>query len=244
MRALWLQTAVETKLWLRRRDRFIFSLALPVMFLVFFGALYGNQKSGGHVYIDYIVPGYAVFAILAVALSNVAANLAGERQYGILKRLQGTPLRRWMIVMGKVLAASVLLVGVILVLVVVGILVYHAQLLGNQLAAILVLAVGILSFAAMGISMGGIMKADSAVAVGSLVYLALSFLGGVFIPLSQFPPGLHRIAEFLPSARLVDALRQIWTYGHGLGSTGMDLPIVLAWGVGALLVAGRRFRWE
>lgn len=117
-------------------------------------------------------------------------------------------------------------------------------LLGNPLQAIVVLAVGILCFATIGIVLGGIVKPDSSVAVANLVYLAFSFLGGVFIPLAEFSKGLRDFATLLPSERMNDALQTIWTRGQGLGQTGLDLPVIVLWAVAILLIGSRRFRWE
>jgi ABC-2 type transport system permease protein len=245
MRALALQGFIEIKLQLRRREVVFFSLLLPVLFLLFFGALYGNQvTSSGRSYIDYIVPGYAVYAIMSVALVTLAINVATERQFGILKRLGGTPLPRASLVAAKIISGALLAAAVIVVLVVLGITAYHAQLRGNMAAAILVLIVGILSFAAMGITFGGIVKPDSAAAAANLISLTFAFLGGVFIPLDQFPETLRNIAQVLPSERLNDALQAIWTKGQGLGATGSDLLVVALWAAAALALGARRFRWE
>src|SRR5579872_3954511 len=185
MKGLIEQIEVEVKLWLRRRESVIFSLLLPVLFLAFFGALYGSQKvkGTGISYISYLVPGYAVYAIMAASLGTVAVNLADERTSKILKRLGGTPLPRAGLLLAKVVAGSLLIAAVIAVLLLVGTLGYKAQVRGSVLAGLLVLALGIVSFAAMGIVLGGVVKPDAAVALSSLVYLTLSFLGGVFIPL-------------------------------------------------------------
>jgi len=244
MHVLAMQSMTEVKLWLRRRETVFFSLLLPVMFLVFFGAVYGSQKRDGITYISYLVPGYAVFATMAVALGTVCTNLATERQSHILKRLGGTPLPRWKMIVAKVIAGSLLVAAVVLVLVMVGTFVYGAHLRGNSLEALLVLAIGVAVFSVMGIVLGGTVKAESSVAVANLVYLTLSFLGGVFVPLDQFPKSLQNFATLLPSERLADAVETIWTRGQGISDTGMDIPVLVAWAVVILLIGSRTFRWE
>jgi len=240
------QARIEILLWLRRREAVVFSLLLPVMFLAFFGALYGAQKVKGTdiSYISYLVPGYAVYAIMASALGTLAVNLATERDTKILKRLGVTPLPRTALIGAKVVAGAVLIAAVIAVLILVGTLGYKAHVYGNVFAGLFILAVGIFSFATLGIVLGGLVKPDSSVAVSNLFYLALSFLGGVFIPLDQFPSGLRHVAEILPSERLNDALQTVWTRGQGLGDTGWDLPIVVAWALAAVLLGSRRFQWQ
>lgn len=240
------QSVMEVRLRLRLRETVVFTLMLPILFLLFFGALYGND-SVPHTsikYINFIVPGYSVYAIMAVALGTTSASLAGERQYGILKRLGGTPLPRPILLGAKVVSAGLLAAAVIVVLVAVGILGYHVELRGNILASIVVLAVGILTFASMGITLGGVVKPDASVAAGSLLYLAFSFLGGVFVPLYQFPRTLRHIAQYLPSERMVHAMQSVWTTGGGFQGVEQDILVMAAWGVGALVIAARRFRWE
>lgn len=245
MRTLYRQSLTETKLWLRRRETVFFSLLLPIMFLLFFGALYGNQtERGGMKYIDYIVPGYSIFAIMAIALGTMTVNLATERQFGILKRLGGTPLPRLSLLAAKVIAGSLLAAAVIVVLIVFGIIFYGAHIRGNPGAAIIVLLVTTLSFASLGIALGGVIRPNSAVAAGNLVYLAFSFLGGVFVPLSQFPGGLLSVAKFLPSEHAVKAIQEVWTQGQGLDRVGGDLLVVAIWCVAAILVGMRQFRWQ
>lgn len=245
MHALYLQSLTETKLWLRRRETVFFSLLLPIMFLLFFGALYGSQaERGGIKYINYIVPGYSIFAIMAIALGTMTVNIATERQFGILKRLGGTPLPRLYLLSAKVIAGSLLAAAVIAVLIAFGIIFYGADIHGNPGAAIIVLLVTTLSFAALGIALGGIIRPNSAVAAGNLVYLAFSFLGGVFVPLSQFPSGLLSVARFLPSEHAVKAIQAVWTRGQGLDQVGGDLLVIAIWGLAAILVGMRRFRWE
>ncbi len=246
MSLVFLQGFRESRLWLRRRETVMFSLALPVLFLVFFGALYGNNRVPGTniKYINYIVPGYAVYAVMAVAMGTVSANLAADRQYGILKRLGGTPLPRSFLIGAKIIAAAILIAAVLVVLIAVGIIGYHIQLRGNQLIALLVLIVGVLTFSAIGITLGGVVKSDAAVPAGSLLYLAFSFLGGVFVPLYQFPSGLRQVAQYLPSERMVHAMQSVWTQDKGFSSVEQDILVMLLWAAGAILVAIRRFRWE
>lgn len=58
------------------------------------------------------------------------------------------------------------------------------------------------------------------------------------------PMPSSRFSTLLPSERMADALQTIWTKGHGLGDTGLDLPVLVLWALAALLIGARRFRWE
>ena len=132
----------------------------------------------------------------------------------------------------------------IAVLLLVGVFVYHVSLHGNQFAALTVLVVGVLTFAAIGITLGGILKAEAAVAGGSLLYLAFSFLGGVFVPRFSFGSGLKLVSQYLPSERMVHAMQAIWIGGGSFHAVGQDLFVMAMWALAAVVIAARRFQWE
>lgn len=110
-----------------------------------------GKADRGIKYINYIVPGYSIFAIMAIALGTMTGNLDAEQQFGVLKRLGGTPLPRVYLLTAQVIAGSLLAAAVIIVLIVFGVIFYGAHVRGNPLAALVVLAVATLSFASLGI---------------------------------------------------------------------------------------------
>jgi len=117
------------------------------------------------------------------------------------------------------------------------------QLHGNP-SAVPALLLGIISFSALGVALGGVLPAEGAAAFTNGIYLPLLFLGGSFIPVTRMPGLLKELAEALPPAHLVSALDTLLVQGHGLAATGWDLPIVALWGAVAAVVAARWLRWE
>jgi ABC-2 type transport system permease protein len=106
------------------------------------------------------------------------------------------------------------------------------------------LAVGILSFSAIGVALGGTIAADGAAAITNAIYLPLLFLGGSFIPVDKMPTALRDFALLLPPAHLTEALQTITVKGQSLPNAGWDLLVVAVWGLFAVAVAARRLRWE
>jgi ABC-2 type transport system permease protein len=84
---------------------------------------------------------------------------------------------------------------------------------GNYALVVALLLLAILFFASMGIISGGLMPPNTVPAANPLIFFALGFLGGVFIPIQQFPSGLATFAKVLPSERAVDMLQQVSVYG-------------------------------
>jgi ABC-2 type transport system permease protein len=244
MTILRAQTLVEFRLMLRQRETVFFGLLLPVMFLAFVGIAFKSGVYKGYGSIDYLLPPYLVMAVMSVAIVNLGISFATQRATGALKRLGGTPLPRITLLAAKVVSSAALIAVACAILIVVAVIAYHVHVRGNPLSLILALAIGIVSFAAIGIALGGTIAADGAAAFTNAIYLPLLFLGGSFVPVNRMPGPLHDVAEILPPAHLTAALQDILVTGQALNAAGWDLVIVAAWGGAAVAVAAKRLRWE
>jgi len=245
MQALLAQSKVEMLLMLRRREAVFFSIFLPVMFIFLFGSIFGSvvDQTGVKI-INYLVPGYLVMAVMSISLVSLGIILATERQFGILKRLGATPLPRAYLLIGKIAAASMIVAGATLALLSVGVFYYGATIRGNFLEVAVVILLGILVFATLGLMISGVVKGDAAPAILNAIYLPMLFVGGAIIPLSQMPDWLQQIGKVLPSYHFSSALLDIMAYGRHVVDVWPNLLALLAWGAASALVALRTFKWE
>src|SRR2546421_1810116 len=73
-----------------------FTFAFPLMFLVIFTALLGQGtvRLGGRAVHQstYYVAAMAAFSVITACYNNIAIGLAFQRDAGVLKRTNGTPL--------------------------------------------------------------------------------------------------------------------------------------------------------
>ncbi len=243
-RALRQQWQAELRLFVRNRQQVAFGLLFPLAFLLLFGAIFGQREFRHRPMIDFMLPGYLVMSMMSIAFMSVSISLAIERQRGVLRRLGSLPRGRPVLMAAKVLSSLVFgsLGMVLLTLVAVG--AFGARPGGDRVSLLVVLAVGMLAFGAMGIAVGGLVKGEAAPAAGNLIYLPMLFLGGTFFPTDSFPQWLQGIARTLPSYHATNALYAVMVEGKTLVSLGGDLLIISAWGVAALLLALRTFQWE
>jgi ABC-2 type transport system permease protein len=104
------------------------------------------------------------------------------------------------------------------------------------------LVLGTAAFAALGLLMAGVLRAEATLAAANAVYLALLMLGGIVFPLSQLPGAVSAVARLLPAAALAEGLRSVLSAGTAL--PGRDLVVLAIWAVVAGALAARSFRWE
>ena len=238
--AIVAQTRVEILLTLRRGENVLITLIVPVVLLVFFASL--GIVPGGTTAIAFLLPGMLALAVISTAMVSLGIATAYERHYRVLKRLGGTPLPRIGLIVAK--AASVLLIELaqVLLLGLLAVLIYGWRPGAGAFAAAGVLLLGTAAFTGIGLAMAGGLRAEATLAGANGLYLIFLLLGDIVLPVSRLPEPLSAVARALPAAALSRSLRG--TLGPGTSTLGLDLLILLAWAVVALVVATRTFHWD
>jgi ABC-2 type transport system permease protein len=234
------QTRVELLMTARRGESLLVTLVIPLGILVFFARVDAVQVSSGEP-VDFLVPGVLALAVMSTAMVSLGIATGFERRYGVLKRLGSTPLSRSGLLVAK--TANVLLIELVqsVLIVVVGIALGWSP-TGGVIAALGLLLIGTVAFAAIGMLMAGTLRAEANLAAANGLFLVLLFLGGMAYPLERLPDALEVVARLLPAAALAECVR-------GVLESPMDVPVgellvLLVWAVGAPLAAIRWFRWE
>jgi ABC-2 type transport system permease protein len=240
------QTRYDLLTFARNRQARFFTVLQPVIFLVIFVSVFGDNRIGPeHVKAStYYVPGIAALAVLSASFSNLVIAITTQRELGILKRRRATPAPAGVVIAGRAITSLVVSLAVTAVVIAIGTFGYGVHVGLGQLGALaLSVAVGSLALACLGYAVTTVIgAADSAQPVTLAIALPLAFISGVYIPAPNLPTALHNIATAFPLQHLVTVL------GHGFlpGGTGVawgDLAIVAVWGLGGLAIALARFRW-
>jgi ABC-2 type transport system permease protein len=239
-RAVRAQTRVELVMTLRRGESLLVTIVIPLGILVFFAKVDVVSVGNGDP-LDFLVPGVLALAVMSSAMVSLGIATGFERRYGVLKRLGSTPLSRSGLLAAK--TGTVLLVEVLQAVLIVG----TGIALGWEpttgiVAAIVLLLVGTVAFAGIGMLMAGTLRAEANLAMANGLFLVLLFLGGMAYPLSRLPDALEAVAKLLPAAALAECVRGVLDPGAGL--PGGELVVLLIWAVGAPLLAARAFSWE
>src|SRR5260221_10354062 len=148
------QAQVELLMPLRRGESVLITLIVPVLLLVFFASLNIVPATGGKA-VDFLLPGMLALAIMATGMVSLGIATAYERYYGVLKRLGSSPLPRSGLIIAKVISVLVLELIQVIVLVAVAVIFYGWRPAGAPLLALLVIAIGTVTFAALGLAMAG-----------------------------------------------------------------------------------------
>jgi ABC-2 type transport system permease protein len=239
-RAISAQTRVEMMLTLRRGESLLVTLVIPLGILVFFSSVDAVTTSYDEP-VDFLVPGVLALAVMSSAMVSLGIATGYERRYGVLKRLGSTPLSRAGLLTSKTLNVLALEVVQVILIVLTGV-ALGWTLTGGVVLAVLLLLVGTIAFAGIGMLLAGTLRAEANLAVANGLFLVLLFLGGMAYPLAKLPDALETFAKALPAAALSETVRAVLTPGASF-PTG-ELVVLVVWAIAAPLAASQWFRWE
>jgi ABC-2 type transport system permease protein len=244
------QFRFDQKTFWRNPASVFFTVLLPVMFLLIFATIFGNdtlEGLGGIKTTTYYVPAIITLAVVSATMQSLAISLTVDRENGLLKRTRGTPLPTWVFIAGRVGNAVVVSVLSLIVVATIGRIVYGVEIPWDRLPAVLAaLIVGAASFCCLGFALtAAIPSEDAAAPISNVALLPLYFLSGVFIPETEIPSGVLDFADLFPIRHFFEAFFTAWSpTTTGAGFEWGELAIVAAWGAAGLLIALKTFRWE
>jgi ABC-2 type transport system permease protein len=243
------QVRYVNKAYWRSPASAFFAVAYPLMFLVIFTSIFRNSdvQFGARRVNEatYYVPAMVVLAVITVCFNNIAVAVTFQRDSGVLKRINGTPLPRAPFFGARILHAVLVSVGLVIITSAFGRAFYHAEIpTGATLVRMLViLVVGAAAFCALGFAISSVIpNADASQPIVNAVILPLLFLSGIFIPLGNNPPAwMVWSGRVFPLKHFLNGMQASF-----LGSPfhWTDVLIVAAWGLAGFLFAIRFFRWE
>lgn len=243
------QLRYDQKTFWRNPAAVFFTVGFPVVLLLIFATVFGDQtieSDGGIDATAYYVPAIVTLAVISATMQNLAMTLVIAREDGRLKRGRGTPMPAWVFVAGRVGNSVVLALLMLALIATIGRVLYGVPIPWDRLPQVLgVLVLGAATFSCLGIALtAAIPSQDAAAPIVNALLLPLYFLSGVFIPEGELPDGVIEFAGHFPVRDFFQAFFDAYDPGGGGGPVDAgDLAVVAIWGVAGLLLAIRFFRW-
>jgi len=239
--AAWRQYRLERKMFWRNPSAAFFNFLLPLLFLALFGAIFADEEAN----LQVIVPGIAGMAVMSTTFSALAMNITYLREFGVLKRIHGTPLPTSAYlagIAGNAVTNTAMQVGLITVA---GSVVFGLDWPQNWAELVVFVVLGVACFASLGVALShAIPNFDSAPAYVNAVFLPVIFISGVFYDADNAPSFLRGIAEALPLKHLIDGLSGAMVTGAGLADNAAALGVLAIWTAVGCVLAVRGFSWD
>jgi ABC-2 type transport system permease protein len=207
------ETKYEFLKLLRTRSFSAATIGFPVMFYLIFGVANKHSFEGGVFYAKYMLASYAVFGLVGSALFGIGVGLAGERAAGWLEVKQASPMPPLAYLFAKCASAVAFGLIIVSILTIIGITLADVHLTALEFAKMLGLTVvGSTAFASMGLLLALVVPANAAPGIVNLIYLPMSFLSGLWMPLRFLPHWLQSVAPLLPTYHLAQLMQSIFGY--------------------------------
>lgn len=215
----------EAVLAFRNGEQVLLTLLIPLALLIGLTLLTVIPMPAPRV--DSVTPRVFALAIMSSAFTGQAIALGFDRRYGVLKRLAATAIPRWLLVGGRLLAAVIIVVVQLIVLGVVAAVLGWSPAISGVAPAVLLVVLGTLAFGALGVLLGGALRAEIVLALANIIWFVLLLAGGAGVA-SNVPDGVNQVLVLLPSGALADGLYT--ALGHGSGTPLWECVVVLlAW---------------
>jgi ABC-2 type transport system permease protein len=244
VRDTWLVFQRSLGLTLRNPAWVIIGVIQPLLYLVLFAPLLKSLASApgfpsGGAY-NVFVPGLLIQLGLFGA-AFVGFTLIAELRYGVVERLQVTPVSRLALLLGRALR-DVLILLVQSLLIIVLSLPFGLELHLTGLLVMGLLALMGLLFASLSYALALWLQSEDAFApLLTTATLPLLLLSGVLLPLTLAPAWLRGLAAVNPLSYAVDASRAIFNDHLGDPSVIKGILIMAILAVLALVTAARSF---
>ncbi len=206
---------------LRRRTFSLAVIGFPVMFYLLFGVTNRHTGTGSFQIAKYLLAGYSTFGLVGAALFGIGVGLAMERTAGWLDLKRSSPMPPLAYLVAKCATAIAFGIVIVCVLTVLGLTLGGVHLTLSEFARMIAFTVaGAVPFAAMGLLLALVIPATATPGVVNLIYLPMSFLSGLWMPIEALPHWLQRLAPALPTYHLAQLMLGIFGYaqpGSALG---------------------------
>jgi ABC-2 type transport system permease protein len=243
-RMAWMETRAKLLNRIRVPAFTFFSLAMPVGFFALFNAIYGSQRqTGGVTAGKYLLASMATYACANVMVYNFGIGIANDRGQKMDLLQRAMPLPGAVAMAANLLSAVAFAAGALLVLFAYALTIGGVRIDAATTGDLLVrLLLGALPMAGLGIAIGYGTGPNVAPALTNAIYLPMTFLSGIFIPLAILPAAIRSIGSLLPTYHYAQLA---WgALGASDESLGVAVLWLVGWGIVLFFLALRVYRLD
>lgn len=179
------------------------------LYFVIFGSLIGSRigEMGGFSYMEFVVPGLIMMAIVTNSYSNVVSSFFGSKFNHSVEELLVSPVPNYVILMGYVVGGVIR--GLLVALIVTAVSLFFTQL---HIHSFVVVVAGVVLTSVL-FALAGFINAvfansfDDISIIPTFVLTPLIYLGGVFYSLELLPDFWSAVSKLNPLVYVVNAFR-------------------------------------
>jgi len=192
----------------------------------------------------FMIPGVLALVLLVVTANLAAMAVVREKELGTLEQLNVTPLRRWELIVGKLLPYGLIAMVDVLLVVAVAVGWFQIPLRGSLLLLVSMSAIYVFSTLALGLFISTISETQQQAMMTSTFFFLtpMLYLSGFIFPIENMPRIIQQVTYLIPLRYFLVIVRGIFLKGIGLELLWPQALALSAWGTGMLGLAVLRSR--
>ncbi len=236
-------TRMRIQLTLRNKMFLFFSVIMPFGFFFLYAGVFAK---GAPVGVRYFLGPVIALTVMG-SFWGLSAALVMFREQGILRRFHVSPVTASDMLASSIVANLVLTLPTVIVEILFARFIFHVTDFGNIVSAFLLIGLGAMSFASLGLVVASVTNTmQETQVINQLIWLPLIFLSGATIPLAQLPLVVRRVGLFLPATYLVTELQDaiFWSAKPWSRDVLIALGSLVLWAMLTFFLSVQLFRWE
>jgi ABC-2 type transport system permease protein len=192
----------------------------------------------------FMIPGVLALLLLLVTANLAAMAIVREKELGTLEQLNVTPLRRWELIVGKLLPYGVIAVIDVLLVTAVAVFWFEVPLRGSFWLLLAMSLLYVLCTLGLGLFISTISDTQQqAMMTATFFFLTpMIYLSGFIFPIENMPRVIQYATYLIPLRYFLVIVRGIFLKGIGLELLWPQALAMTAWGLGMLALAVARSR--
>jgi ABC-2 type transport system permease protein len=229
------------RLAMRNRAFLFFSLIMPLAFLFIYAGIFGRGRIQA---MPYLLAEVLALTVMG-SFWGLSVQLVTFREQGILRRFRVAPITASAMLASSLLSNYFLTLPTIAIEFFLSRSVFHMTGLGNLLSVFVLVTLGTVSFASLGLIVASVTNTvQETQIINQIIWFIFLFISGATIPFPLLPGAVQAFAVFLPATYLVSGLQRALIDHTGIESLGMYAASLIGCALIAFLVAAQLFRWD
>jgi ABC-2 type transport system permease protein len=192
----------------------------------------------------FMIPGVLALVLLVVTANLASMAVVREKELGTLEQLNVTPLRRWQLIVGKLLPYGLIAMVDVLLVVAVAVGWFQIPLRGSLLLLLSMSLIYVFSTLALGLFISTISDTQQQAMMTSTFFFLtpMIYLSGFIFPIENMPAIIQHATYLIPLRYFLVIVRGIFLKGIGLELLWPQALALAGWGTGMLVLAVLRSR--
>ena len=192
----------------------------------------------------FMLPGVLALVLLVVTANLAAMAIVREKELGTLEQLNVTPLRRWELILGKLLPYGVIALIDVVLVVAVAVGWFQVPLRGSFALLFAMCFIYVFSTLALGLFISTISDTQQqAMMTATFFFLTpMIYLSGFIFPIENMPAFIQPFTYLIPLRYFLVIVRGVFLKGLGIDLLWPQAAALAGWGVAVLALAVLRSR--